>query len=328
MVLSAAFVDAHIADWQQRLTGPVYPHRKDWPANLFHHAPVENAVTMLQDGHLRSRNDPKNYRPRDVAAPGVIDARDHAHGRVRLYFRPKTPTQWHNEGIRKAGECKYGDSTHAAVLVMFALNAKIVLTLPDILFSNQNMQLADTEPESDEVFFSNIPFLKVFSEGGTGGDRSYADARCAEVLPSSPVDLRTCLQAIYFRSEPERDTLLYMLGDKRNLWKKFCRVSDDLKVFQKDYTFVQEIRLTNDGVVFRLNPRRDRKNISIRITVWNLLGNKVIDFFNSAHAPQPNPPASNWIWQYKLPNDIYHVEVKLEEHLAYKADIMLGDTLF
>ena len=41
-----------------------------------------------------------------------------------FYFRPKTPTQWHIEGIRKAGECNYGDPTHAAVLVVFALDAK------------------------------------------------------------------------------------------------------------------------------------------------------------------------------------------------------------
>jgi hypothetical protein len=297
MALSAAFVDSHIADWQQRLTSPFYPHRKHWPANLFHHAPIENAVAILQDGHLRSRNDAGNQHPKDVAAPGVIDARDHAHSRVRLYFRPKTPTQWHIEGIRKAGECNYGDPTHAAVLVMFALDAKVILTRPDIMFSNQNMQLANTESGSDEAYFSQIPFLKVFSEGSTGGDRSYTDARCAEVLPNSPLNLRTCLRAIYFRSEPERDTLLYMLGANRNEWEDFCHVSDALKVFQKDYTFVQEIRLTNDGVVFRLNPRRDLKNISLKIDVWDTNGRNIVNFFNSDHAPRPNPPASNWIWR-------------------------------
>lgn len=177
MALRPAFVDAHIADWQRCLTSPYYPHRKHWPNHLFHHAPMENAVAILHDGYLRSRNDAQNNRPIDVAAPGVIDSRDHAHDRVRLYFRPKTPTQWHIEGIRKVGECNYGEATHAAMLVMFALDAKLVLTKPDIMFSDQNMQLGATVPGSDEAYFSNIPFAKVFSEGGTGGDRSIISAR-------------------------------------------------------------------------------------------------------------------------------------------------------
>ena len=328
MALSAAFVDAHIADWQQRLTSPVYPHRKRWPANLFHHAPIENAVAILRDGYLRSRNDPKNQRPKDVAAPGVIEAREHAHNRVRLYFRPKSPTQWHIEGIRKAGEYRYGESVHAAVLVMFALDAKTVLARPDIMFSDKNMQLANTVPGSNEAYFSQIPFPKVFSEGSTGGDRSYTEARCAEVLPSSPLDLRTCLRAIYLRSEPERDTLLYMLGGNRDEWENFCHVSDALKVFQKDYTFVQEIRLTNDGVVFRLNPRRDLRSISVKIDVWDAKGKNVINFLNSDHAPQPNPPALNWIFRHKLPDGLYRLEVKLENNSAYRNEIILGDTLF
>lgn len=328
MALSPEFVDAHIADWQRNLTSPYYPHRKHWPANLFHHAPLENAVAILKDGHLRSRNDAENQHPKDVAAPGVIDARQHAHDRVRLYFRPKTPTQWHIEGIRKPGECNYGDNTHAPVLIMFALDAYSVLTRPDVMFSNKNMQLGNTVPGSDEAYFSQIPFGKVFSEGGTGGDRSITEARCAEVLPNSPLELSSCLKAIYFRSEPERDTLLHLLGKERNTWESICHVSDALKVFQKEYTFVQELQIRNDGLVFRLNPRSDRRNISVSFNVWNSAGNKVANFFNEDHAPYPATPALNWIWKHNFPDDIYRVEVNLEGNLAFNAELVLGESLF
>lgn len=328
MALSAATVDQHIAHWQQELTSPFYPHRKHWPAHLFHHAPVENAVAILRDGHLRSRNDAANLRPRDVAAPGVINARDHAHDRVRLYFRPKTPTQWHIEGIRKAGECTYGDVTHAGVLAMFALDARTVLIKPDIMFSNQNMQLGNTQPGSDEEYFSNIPFRKVYSEGNTGGDRSYTDARCAEVLPNSPLPLAECLRAIYLRSEPERDTLLHLLGDARGTWEKFCHVSDALKVFQKDYTFVQVLRLSSDGVVFRFNPRRDGRNLKVSIKVWDAAGTAVVDFFNGDHPAAPKQPYENWIWEQKLKEGDYLAEVQLEDTVAYRGELSLGDSLF
>jgi ssDNA thymidine ADP-ribosyltransferase, DarT len=328
MALSDAFVKGHIVTWQQQLTSEYYPHRKHWPSHLFHHTPLENAVTILLDGCLRSRNDGKNRRARDVAAPGVIDARDHAHELVRLYFRPKTPTQWHIEGIRKAGECAYGDQTHAGVLVMFLLDAQTVLTQPEIQFSDKNMQLSGATPARDEAYFSSIPFAKVFSEGSTGGDRSYIDARCAEVLAASPLPLKDCLRSICFRSEPERDTLLHMLGDQRADWERFCHVSDALKVFQKEFTFVQELRLTSEGVIFKLNPRKDRRGVSIVIDLWDSRGQKTAEFVNSNHDTQPENPHHSWIWRTPIADDIYTVEVKLEGCLAYRNAVVLGDTLF
>ena len=196
MALSKDFVDQHISDWQQRLTSEIYGHRKHWPSHLFHHSPLENAVAIVRDGCLRSRNDEANQRARDVAAPGVIDTRNYAHDFVRLYFRPKTPTQWNIEGTRKVGECKYGDDAHAPVLVMFMLTAQTVLSRPDIKFSNKNMQLTDAATGDDESFFGSIPFVKVFSEGSNGGDKSITDARCAEVLCTSPLYLEDTLRRI------------------------------------------------------------------------------------------------------------------------------------
>lgn len=289
MALSTAFVDQHIARWQGQLTGPSYAHRRHWPSHLFHHAPLENAVAILRDGCLRSRNDANNQRARDVAAPGVIDVRDHAHDSVRLYFRPKTPTQWHIEGIRKPGEY-YRDSAHAPVLVMFLLDARSVLTHPGVRFSDKNMQLADTVPGDDEAYFAQIPFAKVFWEGGTGGDRSLTNAQCAEVLAPSPLNLGGILRSICLRSEPEKETLLHMLGDRRSDWERYCHVSDALKVFQKEYAFVDVLRLTSEGVIFRLNARKDGRRIEVKIDVWDSRERHVIDFYNDSHAPVPEDP--------------------------------------
>lgn len=326
MAISLPFIDAHIAAQTERLTSEYYPHRKYWPTRLFHHAPLENAVAILQAGVLRSRSDPLNPHPRDVAAPGVIDARNHAHDRVRLYFRPKTPTQYHIEGIQRAGECNYVGA-HAPVLVMFALDARSVLSQPDIMFSNQNMQLGGTVPGTDEEYFSQIPFTKVFSEGGIGGDRSIIDARAAEVLTTSPLELSTCLREIYFRSEPERDTVLHMLGEQRAAWSRYCHVSDALKVFEKKHTFVQEVGLTPKGVVFRFNPRFDRAPIDTKIQVWNQQGQRLIDFYNSAMAAKPEG-FDRWIWNHDLPPGRYTVKIELEGSLAYLAEIPLDNVLF
>lgn len=327
MALRPEFVDAHIARQAERLTSPHYPHRKHWPARLFHHAPLENAVSILRTGVLRSRNDPLNTHPRDVAAPDVIHNRVEAHDYVRLYFRPKTPTQYSIEGIRRPGECPYGEGTHAPVLVMFALDARSVLTQPNIRFSDKNMQLGTTVSGDTEAYFDQIPFDKVFSEGNTNFDRSITDARSAEVMAASPLDLRASLREIYFRSEPERDTVFYALGNQKEYWSRLSHVSDALKVFQKRHTFVQEVALTPEGVTFLLNTRYDLAKIKVAVTVTDEAGRPVANFFNEALDARPTGN-NRWIYKCKLPDGTYIVEFRLEDHLAYRAAIPLSSILF
>lgn len=327
MALRTAFVDEHIARQTQRLTSEYYPHRRHWPARLFHHAPLENAVAILQAGFLRSRNDPLNPHPRDVAAPDVINTRADAHDYVRLYFRPKTPTQYSIEGIRKPNECPYGEVTHAPFLVMFAFDARSVLCQPHVRFSDRNMQLGATVSGDTEEYFGQIPFEKVFSEGNTGGDRSITDARSAEVLSSSPLSLPDCLREIYFRSEPERDTVLHMLGAQRETWAKMGHVSDALKVFQKRHTFVQEVSLTPEGITFLLNPRHDLAKIKVTISITDAAGGRVADFYNEALDARP-PGNNRWIYKHAFADGTYTVEIHLEGHLAYRAMIPLDSILF
>lgn len=327
MALSAAFVDAHVARWQQALTSPFYPHRKHWPTRLYHHAPLENALAILREGVLRSRNDEDNTHPRDVAAPGVIDATTAAHDYARLYFRPKTPTQYHIEGIRKAGECNYGEQTHAPVLIMLGLESRSVLCQPDVKFSDKNMQLGSALTGHTEDFFNTIPFAKVFSEGGTGGDRSFTDARCAEVLATSPLDLGECLKEIYFRSEPERDTVLHALGDAREEWINRCIVSDALKLFEKNYAFVQEVTLTPKGLIFFFNERRDRRPLDVQIEAFSKSGARIIHFRNEEMTARPLE-AKRWIINQPLVPGVYLVRIKLEGQLAYEAEIPLFDVVF
>lgn len=326
MALSQAAAAAHIQHWKLELNQPWYNHRRYWPECLFHHAPLENAAAILTSGMLRSRNDPANPRPRDIAAREVNAARVHAHDRVRLYFRPKTPTQFHIEGIRKPGECRFGDETHAPVLVMFILDAQSILTMPDTQFCDRNMQRADAVPGDSEAYFSAIPFDKVYHEGHTGGDETITYHRCAEVLPQSPLDLEHCLKAVFCRSEPERDTLLNLLGAHRARWTGKCYVSDALKVSEKRYSFVQEIGITHEGVTFLLNPRADRRGVKISIHIWNGAGQFVVRF---DHADlQAAPPQGRWIYNHAFNDDVYRVRVEIEDHLAYDAQIPLGPALF
>lgn len=326
MVLTEAFIKNHITHWENELRKPYYPHRVRWPSRLFHHAPLENAIRILKDGNLRSRQDPQNARPKDVAASGVIDTRPDAHNFARLYFRPRTPTQWHIEGIRKDGECKYGNGAHAPVLIMMVFDALSVLCREGISFSDRNMQLAAASVWSDEAKFSEIPFDKVYSEGGTGGDRSITGHRCAEVLAASPLPLEATLQWICCRTAAERDTLLYLLGPDGSNWAKKILISDDIRVFNREYTFVEEVSLSTKGLIFQLSPRIDGKKISVATKVWDSNGQKVLDFKHSDMDAVPKE-SKKWRAEASLSNGSYLVQIDLEDHLAFRSIVSLGDSL-
>lgn len=327
MALSDTFVDQHIAHWRAKLGSGSFTYRKHWPSRLFHHAPLETALAIINDGHLRARDDPQRIQVQDVAAGGVIENRQEAHRRVRLYFRPRNPTQFHIEGIRKISDCHYGPNAHAPILIMFVLDAKRVLTRPGVLFSDQNMQKTSAQIGDDEEFFSNIPFASVFHEGRIASDNTIKDRRCSEVLTSSPLPLEDVLAGIWFRSEPERDTFLYKLGAKAGRWQHLCSVSEELKVFDKRFPFVAEIDLSREGVSFRLNHRHDQGNVSIAIKVYNSDNLICVDFRNDDFTTY-NHSGGRWIYRAALDPSNYLVRVQIENREAYEAEIRLDDSLF
>jgi hypothetical protein len=326
MGLTAAAAEAHIAHWTQYYA---HSYRTKWPSRLFHHSPLENALLILKSGRLESRNDTNGCRAKDVAAIGVIDTNDLAHSVVRCYFRPRTPTQFHIEGIRKDADCRLGVNAHAPVLVMFVLNASEILTTTSTKFSDRNMQkTATVQVGDDDAFFATIPFDMVYHEGAYSPDRAeIKDRRAAEVLVTSPLELDQVLQWVLCRSDPERDTLLYLLGDDAERWRSRILVSDDIKVFQKEYPFVQDASLSKAGFTFRINPRPDRNPVSIEINIWDRDGTHIGRFLDIELAlPPPNSPS--WIWKKPLNEGRYRVQVKLEGHLAFDALRDVGGSLF
>ncbi len=327
MGLSAAAADAHIARWTEALNQPAYPHRVHWPSLLFHHAPVQNAVRIINSGEIRSRRHTEGQRPLDVAGAGVIDHRQRAHDFSRLYFRPRTPTQFHIEGIRRPTECQYGPAAHAPMLVMFALDAKSILTMPATRFSDINMQRDEARDGDTDAFFQAIDFSKVYHEGSFGGDASIANHRAAEVLCQSPLALAEHLKWIVCRSEAERETLIYMAGAEGRALRRKVVTSDDGKVFEKKYAFVDKVYASPEGVSFGLNPRQDRAALKVRIEVHDADGELVFDeIYNQISARPEN--GGIWISKIKLGDGAHRVQIHVDDHLAYQNLLNVGDAFF
>ena len=328
MGITAERARRHIQEWEERLRGPAYVHRALWPGRLFHHSPIENAALILRDGELLSRNDSAGRRKLDIADSSVIQHRERAHQFARLYFRPRTPTQFHVEGIRKAAEYYNADpNCHTPTLVMLIFDSFKILTCEGVRFSEGNMQSRSSADGETDEFFDVIDFANVYHEGGIGGDRSITNCRSAEVLVPSPMRIADTLTSVYCRSEAERMTLLHELGSKAGKrWRKLILVSDDLRVFEKRFTFVEHVSLQSDGVVFRLHP--STKPVSVQVEVWTSGGQRLYEHAWPAMPAIPADGNASWRAPVQLSNGVYRVRITLENCRAFEARLLLGDVPF
>ncbi len=328
MGISIEKAQIHIAKWCDSLSVPTaYNYRRKWPKYLFHHASLTNATGILQSGALFSRDDAAETAHDDVAPAEVIARRADAHKFARLYFRPRTPTQYRVEGIRKVNECYEGATNHVPVLYMLVFSAETVLTLQETQFSNGNMQSPQTRFDGSEEFFDSIQFDKVFHEGSFNQSErdNIVKARCAEVLTTSPLYLNEHLRFILCRSEAERHTLLNSYPEADVSLRSRIRTVTEVGIFQSEYTYVKGVDLLPDSCLIQFAPRRDGKLVECELFVKDSNGMII------RHLPQrlidPAKRLRVNVGQ-RLDTGKYMVEVHLESHLAYRNSHLLDELPF
>lgn len=327
MGLSRGIAQAHIAEWSPRLSDTNRPYRGNWPSRLFRHEPVENAAAILKSGHLLSRNASVGLRPRDIAPEDIVNNRVAAHDFVRLYLRPKNPTQYRVEGIAKPAEYYRGDPhSHAPVLVIFNFDALEMLTRVGVHFSDGNMQSPHTVYGDSDEFFSSIPFEAVYHEGAF--ERSVGEkiirCRCAEVLVPSPLQLDGVLQAVLCRSTAERATLLHYLGNAAAYWAPRIRVYSEPGIFESRYTYIDTFDATSGGVSFALHPRRDGAHVEVKVEIFSLPRERVV----LRTGPVVLDPAKRWIMRGDLADGHYLAKVDLEGSRAFEAQFLIDELPF
>jgi hypothetical protein len=325
MGLSPDVVHAHIDHWKRHLGKGNRPHRRNWPARLFRHEPLENAVRILQSGVLLSRNDAATAIKRDIAPADIITSRAAAHGSARLYFRPKSPTQYHIEGIRKPNELY--QSRQAPVLIMMLFQAEAILTHPNVEFSDGNMQSRRTRTGNTEADFRSLPFNLIYHDGNfdphSAEGEDIVRRRCAEVLLPSPLQLSKNLQAVLCRSPAERATLLHLLGDSADQWSDKVKVFTRPGLFENRYAYLNTVDGGPDGVAFTLHPRRDGASVTTALWVWDGNGDQRVHF-----GPTELDPAKRQILRQSLEPGTYLSRLELESCLAYEAPFMIDELPF
>lgn len=314
MGVSQKTITAHIQEWEAKL-GPGY--RKRWPSRLFRHEALENVVELLKAGQLLSRNDAQCLIKRDVAPDEIINANNLAHSYSRLYFRPKTPTQYRIEGIRRPEDIWNGK--HAPVLYMLVFRAEKILTRGSTRFSRGNMQAANAEILNGDNAFGELDFRKIYHEGSYSQDEADIKVwRCAEVLCESPLIFDDCLEAIVCRSDAERRTLLYKLGNDRENWSPKIRTVTQPGYFNAEYAFVESVDLNSDALTVKFHSRRRlpfETWVEVEINPLDSLEGPVL------FERKERDLRKRWNFLYKPAEGRYTAKIWIDDELAYESQL-------
>ena len=231
--------------------------RRLWPPHLFHCTDIRNVVSILNHGEIMSRSLIKSagLLPKDIASPDVIVGTNaNWQDCVRLYFRPRTPTQYRNEGFRPVYQQEW--NSHCPVPVYLLFSALSVLSRSDSRFSDGNLGSASSNVSGDVAFLKQIPFQFVYHD--TRFDQSEHQQiihhRHAEVIVPKRMELDN-LRFIVCRSDAEYRTLLHLLPPTiLDHWVGKIVVGSNRQLFHRQWTFVEQAEMNSDRVIFKFNP--------------------------------------------------------------------------
>jgi hypothetical protein len=235
--------------------------RGDTARHVYHFTHVSNAAEILTRGEILSRaaSVREGVQFHDSGSEAVMSKTPGAAKEfVRLYFRPRTPTQYHNEGIRPGWAVHSQHRRQCPVPVFFAYDLVDLLSQEDASFSDGNMGAEGVRHGASIDLFESIPFENVYHVGGRSTAPDPARVifhRCAEVLVPDrlPID---GLRAIYCRTHAERRTLIHKLDQGlRSRWAPTIKVVGGF--YDRRWAFVEQVTANPSTVTFLLHPPAD-----------------------------------------------------------------------
>lgn len=301
--------------------------RQWWPACLFHCTDITNVVSILRQGEIvsRSRITGDGQLPTDIASQQVIERthpkwKDH----VRLYFRPRTPTQYNNEGFRPVQQRAL--NSHCPVPVYLIFDALAVLSRSDSSFSDGNLGSSYATVDGAVPFLQQIPFNLVYHDNwfGPAERDQIVHRRNAEVLVPQRMGLES-LRFIGCRSDAEHKALLHLLPlEIRSNWVSKIGALGSLQLFHREWSFVEQVDMNSEKIIFRFNrSSRTPGPFDVRVEIEETATGIIYRWRNEAF--QCNQELTLALSNLRSPSD-YTARLFLDDHMAY-ADRYQDDDL-
>ncbi|WP_341302293.1 DarT ssDNA thymidine ADP-ribosyltransferase family protein [Lysinibacillus sp. FSL H8-0500] len=249
-----------------------------WADYIFHFSHVTNIASILNLGKLLSvnkvnslnsttLNDNASAEVRNGTSRPVLDC-------VRFYFRPLTPTQFNNEGIRAKNEfSKYNAHCPVPIFLLFDSN---MLNDSRVWFSEESLA---SHYQSHNIFqgshnLDKAPFNEIYHVGPFDSTISnmIVKRRHAEVIVKDEFDL-TYLKKIVCRTKAEAETLKNLLKSQATLnYADMICVPEEMSInsetiFLNKYLQITQVELTKEFLkVYLSQPCHYKRNLYIQIS--------------------------------------------------------------
>lgn len=203
---------------------------------IYHFSHLENAAEIIREEKIYSRNYAQKINFKDSASGEQIQrTRSAVHDYARFYYRPLTPTQWHNEGL---GRRRYDDNPKCPVPIFFKIKVSDILERNpgNIFISNGNLSSDWAAYGNDYNFLRSFDFLNLYSEFG---NPFFKSASQQEFIVKDFLDLSFIDYEIICRNEQDKLVLLHIVDEKIE-----DKISIDDSYFYNDNPF---INVNNSG---------------------------------------------------------------------------------
>ena len=214
-----------------------------WKGYVYHFTHVENAVSILQEEKLKSRNSCHQFS--DSAGANLIaNTREDVKKFARFYFRPKTPTQWHNEGL---GKRKGNIYALCPVPIFFRFNLERILKTHGnkCAVSNGNLAANSFYYGNSKTFVEQFfDFGNVYSTLHNVGKEAFLRASQQEFivhnyLNFSELNLEDI--SIICRTHEDKETLLNLIGRESKYASRIFKereIVEDGSLFNHDNPYI------------------------------------------------------------------------------------------
>lgn len=222
---------------------------------FYHCTDFTNFINIMKEGYLHSRKGLENKKFTDAAMQSVVEhTDDRIKDYVRFYWRPKTPTNYRNEGIKA-----YNTEYHMPIPVYLIFDNEIGLH-SNVKFTNMNASSSRsiiTDKVSEILSFS---WKKIFYDSNRGAPfQGTIPYMCAEFLYPNKISTEF-IKKIVFRCEADRKRAIRILGNNKLF------IVDSSMFFNLDATKDGKINYIND---YRIVHKANELQISIEFKHGN-----------------------------------------------------------
>lgn len=316
---------------------------KWWPNFLYHFTDVHNASRILCDGYIWSRQqaEEKKIMANDNASHAVIESTEQdnkCYG--RLYFRPLTPTQFHNEGYKP--EAVRNLDASCPVPIFFCLSANATLQFQGTMFAEKGLSGRRHNIKSSVEEFQKLNFRKIYHHGFyTSEESDIKEYRHSEVIRENGFPIEPLLKGILCRSEAERETLLFLIKQHSirlyNTYKSKIIYNPKLYCFYRNGIYIKNVSVYggkievefNDPELRKISSAKDVIDLNIQIEIsYRLKNGQVLQVeTGEGNLDYSNVRSCEMKLQCGFEYEVIQVKVSIDEIVMYENEISMEEAV-